>query len=132
MILLLTVPAPAWHDETHLAIAKAAGYEKFYNAVGPDMIKIKAANAEIGNHYFNNNAGANITAETVLQQVDRYDQPGDAEGHLLGAIIASLRKYAEYHLAFAAHYIADLSHPLHNTPYDDFNKARHGDTTDRY
>ena len=73
LIILRTVPSLAWHDETHLAIAKAAGYEKFYNAAGPDMIKIKADKIEIGNHYYNNNAGANITGETVLQQVCRYD-----------------------------------------------------------
>ena len=117
-----------------MAIAKAAGYQKFYNAAGPDMIKIKAETIEKDNHYFNNNSGAVITAETVLEQVGRYDQPGDSEGHLLGAIIASLRnylktktddKYAEYHLAFASHYIGDLSQPLHNTPYDDFNKEHH-------
>jgi hypothetical protein len=34
----------AWHDETHLAIAKAAGYEKWYNAAGADITKIKAGN----------------------------------------------------------------------------------------
>jgi len=28
-----------WHDETHLAVAKAAGYSKWYNAVGADMTK---------------------------------------------------------------------------------------------
>ena len=132
MFFLLSVPALAWHDETHLAIARAAGYEKYYNAVGPDMIK--AASIETGNHYFNNNAGAVIAMEMVLQQARRYDQPGDAEGHLLGAIIAALRKYdevrasnkyAECHLAFAAHYIGDLSQPLHNTPYDVFNTAHH-------
>lgn len=134
IILLWAAPVLAWHDETHLAIAKAAGYEKFYNAAGADMIKVKAGMIEIGNHYFNNTAGAVITAETVLQQAALYDQAGDAEGHLLGAIIASLRKYsevkaagkyAEYHLAFAAHYIGDLSNPLHHIPLDDFNKAHH-------
>ena len=58
----------------------------------------------------------------------------DEEGHLYGAIIASLRdykikkaagKYAEYHMAFAVHYIADLSQPLHNVQYDQFNKTHH-------
>jgi len=32
---------------------------------------------------------------------------------------------AEYHLAFCAHYIGDLSNPFHNMLYDDFNKQRH-------
>ena len=30
----------AWNDETHIAIARAAGYEKWYNAAGVDMIKL--------------------------------------------------------------------------------------------
>ncbi|MGB7510315.1 MAG: hypothetical protein WBP54_03390, partial [Pelodictyon phaeoclathratiforme] len=56
------------------------------------------------------------------------------EGHLYGAIIGAVRayqaesaagKYAEYPLVFCAHYTGDLSMPLHNTPYDDFNKQRH-------
>ena len=75
-----------------------------------------------------------MTAGTVLGQIARYNDPSDEEGHLYGAIIAALRgyerasregKYAEYHLAYAAHYLADLSMPLHNTPYDDFNRKRH-------
>ena len=35
-----------WFDETHVAIAKAAGYAKWFNAVGPDMIKVKMGNRE--------------------------------------------------------------------------------------
>ena len=59
----------------------------------------------------------------------------DAAGHLYGAIIASLRaytesqkegKYTQYHLAYCAHYIGDLSQPQHNTPHDGFNKIHHG------
>ena len=69
-----------------------------------------------------------------MEQASRYNDPGDKEGHLYGAIIASLReylekrnsgKYGEYHLAFCAHYIGDLSQPLHNVDYDDFNKSHH-------
>jgi hypothetical protein len=30
-------------------------------------------------------------------------------------------------LAFAAHYIGDLSQPLHNISYDGFNKTHHND-----
>jgi len=71
----------------------------------------------------------------VMEQVERYNRPNDDEGHLYGAIVGSVRdymamkksgKYARYPLAFCAHYCGDLSMPLHNTPYDDFNKARHG------
>lgn len=39
-----------WHDETHLAVAKAAGYSKWYNAVGADITKTKAGSIEFYNH----------------------------------------------------------------------------------
>ena len=123
-----------WYDETHLAIAKAAGYSKWYNAVGPDIAKIKAGSTEPYNHYFDNNNNVEVTPEMVISQISKYNKPADKEGHLYGAIIASLReykktvqagKYPEYHIAFCAHYIGDLSQPLHNIPYDDFNKTHH-------
>jgi hypothetical protein len=34
-------------------------------------------------------------------------------------------KYAKYHLAYAAHYIGDLSQPFHNSKNDVFNQTRH-------
>jgi hypothetical protein len=123
-----------WHDETHLAVAKAAGYKKWYNAAGADMAKIKADRIERNNHYYNNAKKEEVTRDTVLEQVPRYNDPEDTEGHLYGAIIASLSeyrgtaetgKYAEYHLAFCAHYSGDLSQPLHNYPNDDFNLLHH-------
>lgn len=126
--------AGAWHDETHLSVAKAAGYDRWYNAAGPDITKIKADFIERNNHYFDNENNVPVTPEMVLSQIARYNSPSDREGHLYGAIIASLRdfkktveagKYPEYHMAFSAHYIGDLSQPLHNTSYDDFNKKRH-------
>jgi len=137
LFLLITnlTTASGWHDETHLAIAKAAGYSKWYNAVGADISKVKAGRIEMNNHYFNNNNNVDVTPEMVLEQVKRYNSPDDMEGHLYGTIIASLckykesteaGKYAEYHLAFCVHYVGDLSQPLHNIPYDDFNKKRHG------
>ncbi len=124
----------AWHDETHLAIAKAAGYEKWYNAAGADISKIKAGDIEKKNHYVNNPPRTIVTAEMVLGQITSYNDPGNINGHLYGAIIASIReyrtttkkgKYAEYHLAFCAHYVGDLSQPLHNTLYNDYNKHNH-------
>ncbi|MEW6584591.1 MAG: hypothetical protein AB1442_03155 [Nitrospirota bacterium] len=126
--------ALGWHDETHLSVAKAAGYKKWYNAVGADITKIKADRIERNNHYFDNLRKVEVTPDMVLGQVKRYNDPKDTEGHLYGAIIASLReykstteagKYAAYHLAFCAHYVADLSQPLHNCPYDIFNETHH-------
>jgi hypothetical protein len=131
--LSITVPAFGWHDKTHMAISQAAGYENWYNSAAPDVTKTKAADKEAANHWFNNCPDVEITAQMVLDQAQRYNDPNDNEGHLYGAIIAALREYnkakksgnyAEYHMAFCAHYIGDLSMPLHNVPdnpYGGFN-----------
>lgn len=136
-VSLAAANAGAWHDKTHLTVAKVAGLASWYNAAGPDLAKIKAGNIESYNHYFNNNAEAEVTAQMVLDQIERYNLRNkllDFEGHLYGAIIASLRayekdsregKYAKYHLAYCVHYMADLSQPLHNIPYDVFNQTFH-------
>lgn len=135
--MLISSQSFAWYDKTHLACARAGGMSTWYNAAGPDVAKIKAGNIEGYNHYFNNNAEAEITVQMVLDQAGRYNERNkllDSEGHMLGAIVASLRayekdkragKYAQYHLAYCAHYLADLSQPLHNIVYDDFNKTFH-------
>jgi hypothetical protein len=137
LLLFLNIPAGtswAWHDQTHIAIAKAAGYTSWYNAAGADMTKIKAGKMEEKNHFFDNDKNADITSRMVLDQTGRYNNPTDKEGHLYGAILSSLRefrstksagKYAEYHVAFTTHYIGDLSQPLHNISYDRFNKSHH-------
>ncbi len=126
--------ASGWHDETHLAVAKAAGYAKWYNAAGADMAKIKADRIEKNNHYCNNPERREITPGMVLEQTARYNDAADTDGHLYGAILASVRafkdatetgKYADYHIAFCAHYVGDLSQPLHNHPNDSFNARRH-------
>lgn len=125
--------AEAWYDETHLAVARAAGYAKWHHAAGADMAKLKAGDREAHNHYVNQPPGVPVTPALVLSQADRYNTV-DPEGHLYGAIVAAVRayaadrargKYGEYHLAFAAHYLGDLSMPLHLVPYDDFNRKNH-------
>jgi hypothetical protein len=139
-LLFLVASCPstssAWFDETHLAVAKVAGYEKWFNAAGPDMAKLKMGDKEGDNHFVNNPRSSVVTPEMVLAQVERYNQK-DPYGHLYGAIVASVRdyieakkkgRYAEYHLAYCAHYIGDLSQPLHNTLYSDYNKRNHGKT----
>ena len=130
------IASEAWFDETHVAMAKAAGYSKWFNACGPDMIKEKMGDLEGHNHFVNNPRGMAVTREMVISQVEKYNQI-DSHGHLYGAIIASVRdylkeknagKYAEYHLAFCAHYVADLSQPLHNIENSPYNQANHNDT----
>jgi hypothetical protein len=137
-VILFALPAQAWHDHTHLAICKAAGYDMWYHCAGPDIAKLKVGDMESYNHWFNNNAEAEITPQMVLDQTERYNHNSilfDTEGHLPGAIIASLRaydkdlgagKYAKYNLVYCAHYIGDLSMPLHNIAHDDFNQKHHG------
>lgn len=124
--------ARAWNDETHLAIAKAAGYRKWFNAAGADMVKLKT-NIEGGNHYVNNSLSTVVTPAMVLAQADSYNRI-DEKGHLYGAIIGAFReyvkdkklgKYGEYHMGFCAHYVGDLSQPLHNIRYDEFNQKYH-------
>jgi len=138
IVMLFASQAQAWHDHTHLATCKAAGYDMWYHCAGPDIAKIKAGDVESFNHWFNNNEEADITPEMIFKQAGRYNKDSvlfDAEGHLPGAVIASLRayendcktgKYAKYHLVYCAHYIADLTMPLHNIAYDDFNQKHHG------
>lgn len=133
--LFIYSPALAWHDATHMAVMKAAGLDNYaYLAVGADMSKEKSGGYEDGNHYRNNVRGVIVTADMVLDQVRDYNCRCNDEGHLYGAIIAALNqyrerksnsKYARYPLGFAAHYIGDLSMPLHNVDYNDFNKANH-------
>ena len=134
IIVFTSSPAFAWIDNTHLAIVKVTGYEKWYNAAGADIAKIKAGNIEKFNHHFNNNNNAEITPALVLAQVSRYNDANEPEGHLYGAILAALKeynsstigkKYAEYHIAYCAHYIGDLSNPLHNVSYDELTKSSH-------
>ena len=55
LLLFLHSVAYGWYDKTHLTIAKVAGYERGFNAVGADIAKIKAGNIGACNHIFNNN-----------------------------------------------------------------------------
>lgn len=133
-IALPITMAQAWHDETHLAIAKAAGYKKWYNAAGADIAKIKAGVAEERNHYSENQGMEYVTPERVMEQINRYNAADDAAGHLYGAIIASVRayakskkegKYPQYHLAYCGHYLGDLSQPQHNAALNGSIKDSH-------
>lgn len=135
LLLALTGSAYAWFDETHIAIAKAAGYKKWCNAAAADVAKIKLGTREGLNHYHNSPKGVVITPEMVLGQAELYDKE-DHNGHLYGAIIGSLRaylsvkregRYAEGQMAYLVHYIGDLSMPLHHTMYNEFNRKNHSE-----
>jgi hypothetical protein len=133
LVLLIAGQAAAWYDETHMAVARAAGYPKWYNAAAADIARVKAGKREGYNHYSNHFPGAVITEAEVIGQISLYDTM-DGKGHLYGAVVASLRnvleadrngKYAENHMAYCVHYIGDLSMPLHHTALNEFNKERH-------
>jgi hypothetical protein len=135
LLFLISTPVHAWHDATHMAVVEAAGLHNFaYLAVGADMAKEKSGGHEDGNHYCNNAKGVVITPDMVLDQVRDYNCRCSGEGHLYGAIVAALNQYRErmiygkydrYLLGYAAHYIGDLSMPLHNTEYNLFNQTYH-------
>ncbi len=135
MIIVIMTAAPvfAWFDETHISIAKAAGYQKWYNAAAADIARVKLGKREGYNHYHNSPKGTLITPDMVLREAQKYDQP-DSDGHLYGAIVGALRAYldarrkglyADNYFAYVVHYIGDLSMPLHHTLYNDFNKKNH-------
>jgi len=116
ILFVITNPGTvsAWHDETHLAVAKAAGYVKWYDAVGADITKTKAGSIEFYNHYFNNNKNIEVTPELVSSQIERYNNTHDSEGHLYGAILASLREYektlqaGKYHRPLVSRYMPQM------------------------
>jgi hypothetical protein len=126
--------ASAWHDQTHLAIARAAGFRTWYNSAGADIAKERAGDMEKYNHFVDLEDDEVVSPTLPLEQAMLANDPKDTKGHLYGAIIATIRdykqsasqaKYSEYHLAYLAHYIGDLSQPLHNYKYDFFNKTHH-------
>jgi hypothetical protein len=134
IVIVVVGDSYSWHDETHVAIAKAAGYKKWFNAAAADMLKIKAGYKERLNHYTNHPRETVVTPEMVFEQIEKYNRKSDVMGHLYGAIIASVRdylkekqkgKYGEYHLAFCAHYVGDLSQPFHSTLYNAYNRKNH-------
>ncbi len=86
--LFLSLPglSQAWYDNTHLAIAKAAGYPQWYNAAGPDIAKIKAGDKEDRNHYSNNPPDTVITPQMILDQVARYDDKAMKKGIFTGPL----------------------------------------------
>ncbi len=122
-----------WFDETHLAVAKAAGYRKWYNAAAADIARVKAGRREGCNHYSNHRRGGRVTEGEVRAQVSGYDR-FDRSGHLYGAIVASLRDamaeaakggYAHKYLAYCVHYVGDLSMPLHHIEPSPFARRTH-------
>jgi hypothetical protein len=117
--------AMAWHDRTHIAVGIAAQFDQAYNLAAPDVAKLKLDTVEEYNHWVDNSETTTITKALIKGQIQKYNLGTEREkgGHLYGAIVAAVRayqdesgagKFATYHLAYAGHYIGDLSMPLHN------------------
>jgi hypothetical protein len=115
VLIVFSSAGYAWHDKTHIAIAKAAGYQYWFNAAGADITKTKAGDIEEKNHFYNNYENVAVTDKMVLDQIKRYNSPSDEEGHL-GAIIRVKRLSEKENqvstpstLWPSLHYIGDLS-----------------------
>ncbi len=117
--------AMAWHDRTHIAVGVAAKFDQAYTLAAPDVAKLKADTVEEYNHWVDNSETTTITKALLKGQIQKYNLGTEREkgGHLYGAIVPAVRAYqdesgagrfATYHLAYAGHYIGDLSMPLHN------------------
>jgi len=91
VVVLYPFTSSAWFDETHLAIAKVACYEKWFNAAGPDGAKLKMGDKECHNHFANNPRSAVVTPEMVLAQVERYNQKDPGAVGQWGVFIYYLR-----------------------------------------
>ena len=124
----------SWFDKTHIAIGKLAGFREDYSLTAPDILKIKYLN-EGPNHYYNCRENEEITRQLVIKQTKDYNVLTN-QGNLYGAIVASIRnakaakdsgKHIATYLSFTGHYIGDLSNPVHNMRFNDFNIARHTD-----
>ena len=137
--MMVSPTADAWTDQTHMAIAKAGGLESYHNACAADVSHTVAYMNNIWltdspAHYFD--AVKPPNRQDVAEQLNLIglSKKKAPNGYLLGAIVNAVRKaktrtekskFDDYYYAVIAHYIGDLSQPLHISAYDDFNKSHH-------
>lgn len=135
LLALLITPAGAWSARAHeMVLAAAVDHLPFNVSVAVDPDRDKGSDGtEGGRHYFNNNKDVKVTPQTVLEQRQDSLQPGK-EGALYGALMAAFEKLEKDLAAgqatprdygYLAHYVGDLTCPLHNSPYNVFNKSMH-------
>jgi hypothetical protein len=139
MIWLLPVAAWGWSCKTHLFIAREAGIANPHTACYPDLAK-KENDGLLGPYHWHNAApDAKIDADYIDQFQVRDDffvtsgskeskptkiRVPDPAGVLYWKIVEIYRTMKgstgweyEYYLSHIAHYVGDLSQPLHNFPY---------------
>lgn len=133
LIVCAVSSVSAWHDKAHIAVMDASGapYSSCL-AISPDVVATKLPK-EAANH-FTYVDKVTVTINDVSMQVKYYDS-ADSKGHLYGAIVAAANNVRDklakcqrpdYSYSFLAHYVGDISQPLHNSPFDLFNKVNHG------
>jgi len=137
--LLLAGNAPAWSCKAHIFIAREAGIPNPHTACWPDLAK-KENDALLGPYHWHNAAP---DAKIGPAYIDRYQvredpvapvgdtgsrpmkiRVPDPAGVLYWKIVETYRALKnatgweyEYYLSNLAHYVGDLSQPLHNFPY---------------
>jgi hypothetical protein len=139
IIMLLTGDARGWSCKTHFFIAREAGVANPHTACYPDLAK-KENDGLLGPYHWHNAApDAVVNAdyidryqvkEELFLKADRTDSKPlkirvpDPAGVLYWKIVDLYRMMKdssgweyEYYLSNIAHYVGDLSQPLHNFPY---------------
>lgn len=139
--MLPVTAAQAWTDQTHMAMGLAAGFARFQNCAAVDISHTIAringlSQTDRQAHFFNAPADYVLTIADAYSQLQCVGQSATdcPDGYLLGAILQTTRmcrentmagSYDDEYYAVLLHYVADLSHPLHLSPYDEFNRRYH-------
>lgn len=139
-ILILSTNAQAWSSITHILIAQEAGIADPETACFPDLSRNEEYALLVPYHWHDAAPNTIVTPEYI----DRYKisegtyqklgSPGsqpikirvpDSSGVLYWEIVQLYKKLKgsrgweyDYYLGNIAHYVGDLSQPLHNFPYD--------------
>ncbi|MDY0199205.1 MAG: hypothetical protein RBR68_15480 [Tenuifilaceae bacterium] len=114
--LTITSDAVAWNCATHTLIAQEAGYTGI-DACAPD--EAKTLEERSFKHWKNTPADIHVTKDnfnTLPYDGNLYEKLVELKGK------ATLTVIETQELVHAA---GDISQPLHNAAYDDYNKAQH-------
>jgi hypothetical protein len=121
----------SWDKLTHIMIGKFACFILSDSLGFPDDNK-KNDETTRNDHYSNLAKDSTITTLFIKHGLKLFNSDSENYhngGELYSAIIHYVRDYIrtknKINLVFAGHLIGDLSNPLHNIVYDDFNKLHH-------
>ncbi len=134
IIVFSSINLSAWDELTHKAVGDIINFDLSNHLSAPDIARAKLGDVELKNHFYDCRENLNISIALVKSQKSWYNNPSDEDGHLYGAILQSVEDYQKsklsgkgksFLLAWVGHYIGDLSNPLHNIEYEQFNKICH-------